>query len=291
MALSMAAGEGLAPPTTSTSGMRCGGLNGWPMTQRSGCLHLSVTRLISRPDELEAMTTSAGRRRVHLGEQLDFEILVFRTVFLHEFAPSSVGATSRWKRRRGPVAAGTDHEAERPQRRPGGICKAADEGFAVGGGVGGGDLVAAGEEDRRPSLRRWCRRRSRSRVCSWKARWYVWKPGYGADARRFWLLLEGYLLPSASPGEGHRDGMELWLTWRIVRCNRRGLRRRIPSIFIPSQGDHYAFFVDFSSRLCRPGRHGGPRPVVRGLRRQRHHPDSRGEGRLVYRRGRAAAAR
>jgi hypothetical protein len=30
------------------------------MTQRCGCRHLSVTRLISRPDELEAMTTSPG---------------------------------------------------------------------------------------------------------------------------------------------------------------------------------------------------------------------------------------
>jgi hypothetical protein len=33
-------------------------LNGWPMTQRSGCLHFTLTRLISRPDELVAITTS-----------------------------------------------------------------------------------------------------------------------------------------------------------------------------------------------------------------------------------------
>jgi hypothetical protein len=33
----MVASEVLAPPTISTSGTRCGGLKGWPMTQRSGC--------------------------------------------------------------------------------------------------------------------------------------------------------------------------------------------------------------------------------------------------------------
>jgi len=36
MARAIASGLVRVPPTTSTSGMRCGGLNGWPMTQRSG---------------------------------------------------------------------------------------------------------------------------------------------------------------------------------------------------------------------------------------------------------------
>ena len=61
--LAIACGEVFGPPTTSTSGMRCGGLNGWPITQRSGCLHLAITRLINRPDELEAITISGGAPR------------------------------------------------------------------------------------------------------------------------------------------------------------------------------------------------------------------------------------
>jgi len=33
----IASSEVLAPPTISTSGIRCGGLNGWAMIQRSAC--------------------------------------------------------------------------------------------------------------------------------------------------------------------------------------------------------------------------------------------------------------
>src|SRR4029077_11244589 len=49
-----------APPTTSTSGIRCGGLNGCPVTQRSGCLHSDWIRLLGMPEVLDA--TSEERR-------------------------------------------------------------------------------------------------------------------------------------------------------------------------------------------------------------------------------------
>src|SRR5258705_270874 len=56
----MAAGDVLTPPTTSTSGMICGGLNGCPITQRSGRLQPDCMTLIVIPDELEAMIESGG---------------------------------------------------------------------------------------------------------------------------------------------------------------------------------------------------------------------------------------
>src|SRR6266700_8055467 len=56
----MAAGEVIAPPTTSTNGMMCGGLNGWPTTQRSGRLHADCMTLMVIPDELEAISESGG---------------------------------------------------------------------------------------------------------------------------------------------------------------------------------------------------------------------------------------
>src|SRR5258708_2788026 len=40
--------------------MTCGGLNGWPMTVRSGRLHFAWMTLIVMPDELEAMIASGG---------------------------------------------------------------------------------------------------------------------------------------------------------------------------------------------------------------------------------------
>ena len=80
----MASGEVFAPPTTSTSGMRCGGLNGWPITQRSGCLHFALTRLIRRPDELVAITVSAGSAASSVANSFDLEILALGPAFLHE---------------------------------------------------------------------------------------------------------------------------------------------------------------------------------------------------------------
>ena len=147
---SIAAAEVLSPPTTSTSGMRCGGLNGWPMTQRSGCLHFAVMRLISSPDELEAMTTSSGTAASIGREQFDLEVLALRPALLHE---------RRARDRRGDVAveaeilgagAGGD-QAELFQRRPGRVDETAGEALALRRRIGGGDLVAAGEKDGGPA--------------------------------------------------------------------------------------------------------------------------------------------
>src|SRR5580692_6498532 len=60
MARSITASDVFAPPTTSTRGMTWGGLKGWPITQRSGCLHADCITLMVRPDELDAMIESGG---------------------------------------------------------------------------------------------------------------------------------------------------------------------------------------------------------------------------------------
>src|SRR5437763_337269 len=49
----MASGAVFVPPTTSTSGMMCGGLKGCPTRTRSGCLHFVCMTLGVIPDELE----------------------------------------------------------------------------------------------------------------------------------------------------------------------------------------------------------------------------------------------
>ena len=54
----MPAREVCSPATTSTSGSRYTGLKGWPMRIRSGCSQPSWSRVGSRPEELEAITTS-----------------------------------------------------------------------------------------------------------------------------------------------------------------------------------------------------------------------------------------
>jgi len=56
---STACSEVFSPGTTSTSGIRCGGLNGCPITTRSGCRgQPRAMTLGSIPDELDASTTS-----------------------------------------------------------------------------------------------------------------------------------------------------------------------------------------------------------------------------------------
>src|SRR6266849_6440213 len=60
MARWMASGAVFTPPTTSTSGMTCGGLNGWPTRQRSGRVHFDCMTLGVMPDELDAMIESGG---------------------------------------------------------------------------------------------------------------------------------------------------------------------------------------------------------------------------------------
>ena len=56
----MAAAEVCAPPTTSTSGIRCGGLKGCPSTTRSGWRHSDCTALIASPEELDASKVAGG---------------------------------------------------------------------------------------------------------------------------------------------------------------------------------------------------------------------------------------
>src|SRR5262245_65209939 len=57
----MVSADVFAPPTTSTSGIRCGGLKGCPVTQRSGCLHSDWIRLIGIPDVLDTNMAEGGR--------------------------------------------------------------------------------------------------------------------------------------------------------------------------------------------------------------------------------------
>src|SRR5207237_822085 len=56
----MTASDVFAPPTTSTSGTMWGGLNGWPMTQRSGRLAPVWMTAIGMPDELDARIAPGG---------------------------------------------------------------------------------------------------------------------------------------------------------------------------------------------------------------------------------------
>src|SRR5258708_40003245 len=57
----MVSADVFAPPTTSTNGIRCGGLKGCPVTQRSGCLHSDWMRLIGIPEVLDARIAGGGR--------------------------------------------------------------------------------------------------------------------------------------------------------------------------------------------------------------------------------------
>ena len=57
----MASSDVSLPPPTSTSGIRCGGLKGWPRTTRSGCrMHASWNSLMVIVDVLVASGESAG---------------------------------------------------------------------------------------------------------------------------------------------------------------------------------------------------------------------------------------
>ena len=49
-----------SPPTTSTSGMRYGGLNGWATTSRCGDRASTAISVIPKPEVDEAMTTCSG---------------------------------------------------------------------------------------------------------------------------------------------------------------------------------------------------------------------------------------
>ena len=56
----MASGAVFVPPTTSTSGITCGGLKGCPTSTRSGRLHSVCITLGMMLDELDAMIESGG---------------------------------------------------------------------------------------------------------------------------------------------------------------------------------------------------------------------------------------
>src|SRR5260370_4281058 len=60
IALRTVSGDVFSPPTTSTRGMTWGGVNGCPMTQRSGRLHADCITLIVMPEELDAIIESGG---------------------------------------------------------------------------------------------------------------------------------------------------------------------------------------------------------------------------------------
>ena len=53
-------GEVFAPPTTSTSGIRYGGLNGCPTTVRSGWAHATCISLMPKPEVELEMTMPSG---------------------------------------------------------------------------------------------------------------------------------------------------------------------------------------------------------------------------------------
>src|SRR4029077_21270227 len=56
----IASGEVFVPPTTSTNGTMCGGLNGCPTRPSSGCLQFVCITLGVILDELDAMMESIG---------------------------------------------------------------------------------------------------------------------------------------------------------------------------------------------------------------------------------------
>src|SRR5258708_39779446 len=66
----MVSADVFAPPTTSTSGIRCGGLNGCPVTQRSGCLHSDWMRLIGIPEVLDTNMAGGGRIETNSANRL-----------------------------------------------------------------------------------------------------------------------------------------------------------------------------------------------------------------------------
>ena len=68
----------------STKGTKCGGFNGWPMTQRSGCQQSVCTRLINSPDELDVMTIFGSRDGVEPSQQRALQLLALGSALLDE---------------------------------------------------------------------------------------------------------------------------------------------------------------------------------------------------------------
>ena len=137
------------PPTTSTSGMRYGGLKGWPTTVRSGWAHLVCISLI-------AVAGGGGRdhhvrrgRRVDVGQQGALELEVLGRALLDEVR---LRAGCRQVALDGEVVeARALGEAELGQRRPRRVDQVPQPCLGVLGRVPGHDAVAAGQEVRRPA--------------------------------------------------------------------------------------------------------------------------------------------
>jgi len=89
--------EVCSPPTTSTSGTRCGGLNGCPMTQRSGWRQSLCSRLMISPDELDAMTTAGSSAASRRRSTARFNSSRSGAFSCTNSAPASAASGSAWK--------------------------------------------------------------------------------------------------------------------------------------------------------------------------------------------------
>src|SRR6266404_145244 len=93
MACSTASGAVLTPPTTSTRGMMCGGLNGWPTRIRSGCLHADcITLGVIREGLLHVLGKAQAVARCVRRQANFFELL---PGLVHVFAQVRFGVWSR----------------------------------------------------------------------------------------------------------------------------------------------------------------------------------------------------
>ncbi len=79
------------PPTTSTSGTRCGGLNGCATTTRSGCRHASWKELGSEPRRAAGEHDVGRRSLVEGGEERALEVQPLRTRLDDEVGASGGG--------------------------------------------------------------------------------------------------------------------------------------------------------------------------------------------------------
>ena len=86
------AGRSPGPPTTSTSGIRYGGLNGCPTTRRDGSAAVVAISLIGKPEVDDATTTSSVVAADQVGEQAPLELEVLRGALLDELGPVQASA-------------------------------------------------------------------------------------------------------------------------------------------------------------------------------------------------------
>ena len=111
----------------------------------AGDLHLAHPVAGGRGRDDDAL----GRRGVDLGEQLHLEVEVLGCALLHEVGLRKCPLQQRLDAQAGPV--GPRGESELGQRRPRGIDEVLQAFRGVGRRVPGDDVVAPGEEVRRPA--------------------------------------------------------------------------------------------------------------------------------------------